>query len=66
VPAKHDGAVVAIVEATSQDLFVRAWIGLLLEGAAADAPLRAGHTKHFASADLSGAGEWSIRRGSVE
>jgi trehalose synthase-fused probable maltokinase len=66
VPAKHDGAVVAIVEATSQDAFVRAWIGLLMEGAAADAPFRAGHTKHFASADLSGAGEWSIRRGSVE
>jgi malto-oligosyltrehalose trehalohydrolase len=66
VPANNDGAMVAIVEATSQDEFVRAWIGLLLGGAAADAQFRAEHTKHLAQADLSGAGDWSIRRGSVE
>lgn len=64
VPAGQSGSDIAIVEATSEDAFVRAWIGLLLEGEAA-ARFRAGQTKNMATAELSGA-HWSIRRGSAE
>ena len=64
VPAGQSSSDIAIVEATSQDPFVRFWIGLLLEGEAA-AQFRVGQTKHMATAELSGA-NWSIRRGSAE
>lgn len=66
VPAQQDGAALALVEATSLDAFIRAWIGLLLHETEAAAELRIGHTDHLASAGLAGSGEWTIRRGSAE
>jgi trehalose synthase-fused probable maltokinase len=63
---RREGEALAIVEATSQDAFVRAWIGLLSEEASADVRLQAGHTKHLASAGLSGTSHWSVHRSSAE
>jgi malto-oligosyltrehalose trehalohydrolase len=64
VPGGQEGSKIAIVEATSQDAFVRAWVALL-QKEATDPRLRAGHTKHFATTDLPGE-DWGVRRSSAE
>jgi hypothetical protein len=66
LPARQDGAPLALVEATALDEFLRAWVSFLI-GSEAPAPeLHAGHTDHLASADLAGSGDWTIRRDNAE
>jgi malto-oligosyltrehalose trehalohydrolase/4-alpha-glucanotransferase len=69
LPAQAGRGESRLVEAFSQDAFVRAWIELLLRGgeaAATGARLRTGSTGQLAHARLEAGGGWGIRRGSAE